>query len=411
MPSELRRILGIAPIVTVVAFSACGGTEEGGDASNAGAGGSGAASGGAGAAAGAAGVISDASTGGGFIDSSLGDDAGGSDAEEPDADATCGATAITIEAIPPDMLVVFDRSCSMRRFYDSNEPVFGYGPTDPKTRWAMAVNALDGIMAQYENRIRFGLMVFPRPYQGCGDLPNVNLLPAITNRSQVLQKLDQLHPFDICQTGQQPTETPTAEALSAVLNEGVFDPAVREGYVLLMTDGMATCGASASGLAQLVSSIRSAGAKTAVVGFGETDLPQAASMLDAMGQAGGVKTDAPHYWYAENPTSLGAAVGAIVQNAVSCTFKLDEPPPDPDKIYAYFDGQQVPADATDGWTYDPVTQTILFNGTSCQSLQSGNVKNVSVVFGCPDSTCKPSDEVCDGYDNDCDDIVDEGCVQ
>lgn len=384
------------------------GDGDSGEASNAGGSSASAGSGGSGG-----GEVTDGSAGGGYIEASLPEGAsgsGGAGGSQADPDATCGATAITIEAVPPDMLVVFDRSCSMRRFYDSNQPVFGYGPDDPKTRWAMAVNALDSIMGQYENRIRFGLMVFPRPYQGCGDSPNVNIVPEVTNRSAILQKLQQVHPFDICASGQQPAETPTSEALSAVVSENVFEPAVRDGYVLLMTDGMATCGASAASLAQLVTTIGGVGAKTAVVGFGDVDQPEAAAMLNAMGQAGGVKAGSPWYWYAEDPNSLLAAISDIVQNAVSCTFKLDQAPPDPDKVYAYFDGQDVPADPANGWSYDPASLTVTFNGASCQSLQSGNVKNVSVVFGCPDSECQPSTEVCDGYDNDCNGQVDDGCV-
>lgn len=135
-------------------------------------------------------------------------------------------------------------------------------------------------------------------------------------------------------------------------------------------------------------------------------------MLNAMGEAGGVKTSAPWYWYAEDPGSLVGAVGEVVKNAVSCTFKLNDTPPDPGKIYAYFDGQQIPQDPDDGWTYDASDDTVTFHGSSCADLQDGSVKNVSVVFGCPDPGCVPSTEVCDGYDNDCDGEVDEeGCVQ
>ncbi len=336
----------------------------------------------------------------------------GDAAPDADPDATCGATGIAIEAIPPDMLVIFDRSCSMRRLRNSNPGEFGYGPDDPNTRWAMARSALDTVMEKHQNRIRFGLMAFPEPQGGCGDLPKVHVAPAVSNGTMVLDTLDQFHPFDICPSGLQPYETPTGEALSAAIDASLFDPAVRDGYVLLMTDGGATCGATASGLGNLVQTLASMGAKTAVVGFGDVTGPEPTEMMNAMGEAGGMKAGPPWYWFAEDPSGLVAAMDSIVQDAVSCTFKLDETPPDPDKVYAYFDGKQVPADATDGWTYDSSGDTVTFHGTSCEALQSGDVKNVSVVFGCPDPGCMPAPEVCDGYDNDCDKEVDEeGCVQ
>jgi hypothetical protein len=59
-------------------------------------------------------------------------------------------------------------------------------------------------------------------------------------------------------------------------------------------------------------------------------------------------------------------------------------PEDLTKIYVFFDDDPagVPLNALDGWTYDPVTNTITFHGSACAGIQLGTVTDVDVVFGC-----------------------------
>lgn len=345
---------------------------------------------------------------------------GGDGARHLDA-KTCGATAFQIEPAHPNVLVLFDRSCSMRRRYDLPTGDFGTGPTDPKTRWFMARQAVDKLTKAYQTRVRFGLMVFPRPTKGCGDLPQLNVTPAVMRRSAILSALDQtaVVPFTLCPpkgqpgTGPQPTETPTAEAMSAAtaLKE-LKDPA-RASYILLITDGMATCGATAASLGAQTATLKAQGVKTAVVGFGEADQPTAVAMLGTMATQGGMSKPGGKqaFWLATDPASLQQALDSLVSQAVSCSFSLKQTPPAKDKLYAFHDGQNVAEGGADGWTYDAAANAITFHGASCQRLKQGQVKNVSLVFGCPDPACVPSKEVCDGFDNDCDGKVDEGCIE
>lgn len=39
-------------------------------------------------------------------------------------------------------------------------------------------------------------------------------------------------------------------------------------------------------------------------------------------------------------------------------------------------------DATDGWTYDPATNTITFHGAAGASIQGGAIADVDIVYGC-----------------------------
>jgi len=75
-----------------------------------------------------------------------------------------------------------------------------------------------------------------------------------------------------------------------------------------------------------------------------------------------------------------SALGLTV--AMSCTIQLTEPPPDPTLVNLFFDGQVVPNDPVDGWTFADES-TVRVQGAACALLEGGQVLQADVVAGCP----------------------------
>ena len=412
-PKLIQAVITLA--TSAILFAACGSDGDGAASNSGGSGGSQSDAGGNGGTAGTGANGGDAAADTTFpID-------GGNGAPDADAaaDVSCGATGLAVEAKLPNMLILFDRSCSMRRkVFDSS--AFGTGPDDPETRWYVAREAVDTLATEYQTRVRFGMMVFPEPREDCGEYPAINVQPDVLTAGAILDVLTEpdVQPFTLCTQpgssipGEQPHVTPTAEALDTVINSGVLQDPERNNYLLLITDGGATCDATAASLGSQATTLLASGVQTAVVGFGDVETGTAADMLNAMAQAGGLPRPAgpPFFWLAVNPTELADALDAIVAESVSCTFELQGTPPEPDKLYVFVDGTELVRDAADGWVYDEATNTVTFQGGACDAIRSGDSHSINVVYGCPEDVCTPTDEVCDGIDNDCDGIVDEGCV-
>jgi len=65
------------------------------------------------------------------------------------------------------------------------------------------------------------------------------------------------------------------------------------------------------------------------------------------------------------------------------------PPPTSDgttsreNISVYADGQQIPQDANNGWTYSDSTHTaVTLRGSSCDAIRAGALQQVTIAFNC-----------------------------
>ncbi len=289
----------------------------------------------------------------------------------------CGAEEFESEAIPPNLLIVLDRSCSMRR------DVAGV----PK--WTSAVAAINQILTDFEGVANFGLNMFPddEGNRCLQETEQINVAPGHetmirTRLTNALRTDNRWYPNGPCVTN-----------IDTAMTQAEADPAIdddsRASYVLLITDGAqsGTCGGRETGdpiTEAAITRLLSRGAKTFVVGFGGAVREDSLTLFSAAG--GAPRMGTPNYFQADDADALARDLSEIVGSIVSCDYRLGENPEDLARTYAFFnDTEEVPRDTSraNGWDYDPATMTVTFYGPACDRIRDGAVEDVDIVFGCP----------------------------
>lgn len=286
----------------------------------------------------------------------------------------CGQQEANTTPIPPNLLIVLDRSCSMTQNIQG------------QTKWQIAVAALNQLMVTYANQIRFGLTLFPDLVAPSCAQDVIPIPPNAANEAAITKLLtDSLMTADpYFPNG--PCVTNIDTAMDQASKEAAFLDTTRASYALLLTDGkQSACNVAGgdNGTLQIITDMNAAGVSTFVIGFGTGADP---AMLSDFADAGGVPHPTTHYYDAADAMSLAAALDTIANATIGCDFELDTVPPDPGEIYVFFNNTALGGDATNGWTYDAATNTVTFHGTSCDQLKAGTVTDVDVVFGCDSPT-------------------------
>ena len=129
--------------------------------------------------------------------------------------------------------------------------------------------------------------------------------------------------------------------------------------------------------------LHAAGIDTYVVGVPGSG-PYAA-VLDALAKAGNTARPAEPFYFRVDTADEAALLAALSQIAAkiiaTCTLPLGGVPADPNLVNVYIDEQPVAKDATNGWTLDGATVTLV--GTTCAGVLSGSALDVRVIEGCP----------------------------
>jgi len=287
----------------------------------------------------------------------------------------CGAQEAKVDTIPPNMLVVLDRSCSMTSAVGSS------------TKWDIAVAAINKMTTDYKDKIRFGLTLFPDLTGGNCAQDAIPIPTGPGNEGDIqdlltaaLVKADKYYPDGPCVTNIQ-------RAMEQAATEVAFDDIDRDSYAVLITDGKETCGSDATTEAVIKTLFEMRNVPTFVIGFGAGIDP---AQMDKFAVAGGVPSaGASKYYDASDQASLDLALATIAKKTLSCAYTLETVPPNANEIYVFFDNTtEIPRDATktDGWDYDPVKNQVIFYGPACDSLKGGVVMDLDIVLGCNEPT-------------------------
>jgi von Willebrand factor type A domain-containing protein len=259
---------------------------------------------------------------------------------------------------PPNLLILLDRSGSM------NDPI------DGTPKWDIAVDAVTSTIGGWDGAIRFGLALFSNCEAGGDCAPGALTIPCADGTSDDI--------VSALGTAPRCSSTPIGASLDAMVGQETIQDAARRNAILLVTDGMDSCGGDPpAGAAALLAQATSVA--TYVVGFGaEVD----AGQLTATAASGGTGD----YYQADDAGGLGAALAAIAGRLVGCVYPLSGVPEDPALLYVFFNNEpdRIPNDETNGWRYDAATHSVVFSGDVCDEIQAGDVRDIDIVYGCPE---------------------------
>jgi hypothetical protein len=339
-------------------------------------------------------------TGGTVVVGSGGDPGSGGDVGIAVDAATpnCGQTNVSVMPLPPDILIVQDRSLSMTD--DSNDQpcmggtAAGDGNCGALSKWSQVTTAINQVVGQTQNTVNWGVIFLGDEATVCGaaTAPVVDITPAAS--AQPIQDA-----FNgVLFTGQIGTPTTAVMNNAVTYLQGLTDANPK--YLLLATDGEPNCAAGtgtanagatdAVGAENAVAAAKTAGFPTFVVGIATSTDAAATNALNTMAVNGGeAQTGAATQYYSVTDTAgLETVLAQIVGKTVSCTIPLTGVGGNLDKVAvsakdASGNTIEIMQDATNGWSYTDATKTaIILNGDACNNLKSVTYTGFQFIYTC-----------------------------
>jgi hypothetical protein len=316
---------------------------------------------------------------------------GGGDSEDSDV---CDEADFAIELAPVNLMILQDMSYSM---------------ADPEvaspTNWTYAVPALNTILTDWaDSQIVFGFDIFPdgssTALQGCHVDDPVLIDCAEDTEDAIVDYIND--------SGNTPDGAATplycgmADFVDSTYAPQFNDPTTNR-YLLVVSDGADCCGDGCCAainpithpecfiteeeLAAISQELAETGIKIVVIGFG---VGADADQLNAIAANGGMDPPYDEFIFADDTTSLEAALTEIANAVVTCVYNIGSPDAsaDPEDVNFYFDDEIVYYDEDcavgTGWTWVNEEHTqVEFCPEACEQLQGGLVENIKATWGCP----------------------------
>ena len=289
-------------------------------------------------------------------------------------DASCGFQDYMLERRPAEMLLILDRSGSMR------EPANLLTLT---SKWDETVPALNETIMKTAPTVSWGMKMFPVGQLSCTTTDGVDVPIAANNAMPMLAAIAGTTPLG--------NGTPTRYAIQKAVAHLKATPTNTPRYIVLATDGEPNC---ADGLTNAlvdpdgaVEAIRMAateGFKTYVIGIA-TQFGDANMTLNRMAEAGGEpRVGDPRYYPVASRQELVNALSLITGKVADCVFPLSKLPPSPSDVAVDVNGMRVTRDQTkmNGWDYTANNMAIQIHGPACEAIKNANAQ-VKITFGCP----------------------------
>lgn len=345
-------------------------------------------------------------------------DPDGSGGSSSTGELNCGEEEFVLEAVPPNVMLVLDKSGSMvQNSWDAdNDPV-----TEEETRWRSLHDVVSFVVNTFDTEINFGAVLFPSAGAiaelGSGacivsSQPEVPV--ASTNAEGVLGGIPAASATATI-NGATPA---TAGIETALTHLNSLDENI-DRFMILITDGAANCGADAdtsacpgqgcalmeefdTNLSTVVGDAFTVdGVPTFVIGIDILDQlvgedpndgqveANTFTELNTVAEAGGRAREGDEKFFnATNEIELQDALSEIAGQVVSCTIPLSQEPTDPDFVEIEIGGmsfEQIEDCATDdGWTYvnpEGPFDAIQLCGAACDALADSG--ELDATFGCP----------------------------